>query len=419
MSVAVKELPNREIELTIEISPKELASFREQAAKFLSEKVKVDGFRQGKAPVEAIIQSVGEPTFLQTMFDLAIPQTYLDAIKKEKIEPITRPIVNIISPEPLVYTAKVALMPEVKLKNIDKLKIKREDVKADKDEIEGTIMELRKYKAKYTKVDRPAKEGDRVEIDFEGFDKDGKSLDQTKSKHHPLILGEGRFVPGFEAGIVGMKKGETKRFTVKFPKDYDREDFRNKEVEFEITVHEVESVDLPPIDEEFTKEIIGKPADEKEFREAVAADIVRQKESRELQRQQGELFTKLIEHADIEYSELLIESELDYMQHQQEHELKHRGLTWEQFSEMLEKQGRNWREEAKPEAKQRVETRHTIRQLIQDKDIKASDQEIKDLLKAQGVDLKEVTDDEHPAYQQANEQLLLDQIFKMFLEQPK
>lgn len=418
MQTERKELENREVQLTIKLDAGSTKKYREQAAKRLGQHVKVKGFRPGKAPVETVAQTVGEGLFMQEVLDLAIPQAYFESIKKEKLEPVARPKVEVKGMEPIEFVATVALMPEVKLKKLDKLKIKRESIKVEKEELEGTIYEFQKYLSTYKDVDREAKKGDRVEIDFEGFDEDSKPLDNTKSKNHPLIIGDNTFVPGFEDNLIGMKIGDKKEFQVTFPKDYHRDDFQNKKVTFKVELKRLEEMELAKIDKEFSKKILHKELDEKEFRAEIEADIKRQKEVKEDQRQQGELFEKFLDHADLKMSDLLIEEEIDHLLHQQKHELEHRGIKWEDFMAMYQEKGKDIRAERREEAEKRVKVRFIIREVIQAEKLEVTDADMKAELKARNIPAKEMKKDS-PQYNQLKDQLMLEKVFALYIEPAK
>ncbi|PJC38256.1 trigger factor, partial [Candidatus Peregrinibacteria bacterium CG_4_9_14_0_2_um_filter_41_14] len=337
------------------------------------------------------------------------------AIKQEKVEPITKPQIEVKSVEPLEFDAKVALMPEVKLNNITKIKIKREKQKIEKDELDGTIYELRKYQATYKDIDRDAKIGDRAEIDFEGFEEDDTTLDNTASKNYPIVIGDNAFVPGFEENLIGMKTGDKKEFVITFPKDYHRKDFQNKKVKFKVSLNRLEEMQLPEVNKEFSKKIIGKELDEKEFIEAIKTDILRQKESKEDQRQQAKLFEEIAKQADINMSSLIVDEELDYMLHQQKHELEQRGIKWEEFLKSMDEKKRDIREERKDEAEQRVKVRLALRDIIKEKDLAVKDEEVLAKLKEFNQSKADLTPNSG-AFKQVKDQLLLEKVFNEFLE---
>jgi len=415
MEVKTQESPNREITLTIKLTEAETNKYKEKAAQKLAKQIKVKGFRAGKAPLDVVEKHIGKPVFIQEVLDIALPQTYFDAIKQEKVEPITKPQIEVKSVEPLEFDAKVALMPEVKLNNITKIKIKREKQKIEKDELDGTIYELRKYQATYKDIDRDAKIGDRAEIDFEGFEEDDTTLDNTASKNYPIVIGDNAFVPGFEENLIGMKTGDKKEFVITFPKDYHRKDFQNKKVKFKVSLNRLEEMQLPEVNKEFSKKIIGKELDEKEFIEAIKTDILRQKESKEDQRQQAKLFEEIAKQADINMSSLIVDEELDYMLHQQKHELEQRGIKWEEFLKSMDEKKRDIREERKDEAEQRVKVRLALRDIIKEKDLAVKDEEVLAKLKEFNQSKADLTPNSG-AFKQVKDQLLLEKVFNEFLE---
>ncbi|MCK5471913.1 FKBP-type peptidyl-prolyl cis-trans isomerase, partial [Candidatus Gracilibacteria bacterium] len=203
MQVSVKTLPKSEIEFTIEVNEKQLETARAEAMWRFQKEVKIDGFREGNIPEEKIIERVGEKNIVLETNDIAIKLTYAEAVKQEKLKVISHPKVELQSTEPLKFTAKVAVLPEVELGDWRKIKLKKEELPVEKKEIEAVVKDISRGNAEAKEVkNRAAQKGDRVEIDFEGFTPDGVPLDGTQSKNHTLILGEGNFVPGFEEGVT-------------------------------------------------------------------------------------------------------------------------------------------------------------------------------------------------------------------------
>lgn len=418
MKISRQNTANQEVELAIKLTAEETNKYRTEAAKMIAKHIKVKGFRQGHAPEKMVREQIGEPHFHQEVLNIALPDVCNKAIAEEKINLLAQPKVEVKSVDPIEFTAVFPLLPEVKLKKLDKLKIKRNPVKVEQEEIDGTIYEFQKYLSTYKDVDRTAEKGDRVEIDFAGYDDGGAALDKTTSKNHPLIIGDNTFVPGFEENLIGLKAGDKKEFTVTFPKDYHRADFQNKKVTFKVEVKRVESVELATIDAEFSKKIIGKELEKDEFIKTITEDIKKQKEAKEDQRQQAELFEELLKHVDITISPILYEEELNYLLHQQKHELEHRGIAWEDFLKMLAEKGRDLRSERMEEAEKRTKVRFIIKELLEKGEIKVSDEDVLAKLQEQGADKKDINTDSQ-AFHTTKDQLVINEIFDRFLEKAK
>ena len=240
MNTTVKKLPKSQVALTIELEDKEWQKYRLQALKKLSLEASFPGFRKGHVPEKVLLEKLGEPSIVFETIEIALPQTYVQAIQKEGIRPLAQPEIKIISENPFTFEATIAVMPEVEVKTLKKLKVKKEKITVEKKEVDNMVEYFRNQVAERKEVDRVAKKGDIVTLDFQGSDLDGVKLDDTHSKNHAVELGSNTMIPGFEDKLVGVKKGEKPSFTITFPKDYHAKRFANKKVKFEITVHKVE-----------------------------------------------------------------------------------------------------------------------------------------------------------------------------------
>ena len=251
MKVTVEKLPKSEVKVTVEVDEQDLVKYTELTAQQLAKEVKIAGFREGKAPADVIEKHVGAERFRIYVLDNALSGTYAKAIVDEKIQVVTSPKIKVLSEKPFKYEAIAALMPETTVKDYKKIEVPKEAVTVEEKEIQEAVKDFQKYYATLKAVDRPAKKGDRVEIDFEGTDLEGKALDGTKSANHPLVIGEGMLIPGFEENLEGMKKEEVKSFNTTFPKDYHHKPFQGKVVNFKVTMRKLEEVILPEITEDF------------------------------------------------------------------------------------------------------------------------------------------------------------------------
>ncbi|HEC20924.1 MAG TPA: trigger factor, partial [Candidatus Peregrinibacteria bacterium] len=221
MDYQLKKLPNSQVEITItEIDEKILQKYRKKAVKELSAHVKLPGFRPGHAPEDKVKDQFGEKTIVGHTLELAIPEVYIEILKKEELKPLLRPEVNITSLDPLKIEIKVALVPKIEIGNYHSIKVKEEKVEVSEKEVKDALEHFQKRMCIYNPVERACKKEDRLEIDFEGFTEDGVPLENTNSKNHPIVLGSKALIPGFEEELEGMKKGEEKEFPLSFPKEY-------------------------------------------------------------------------------------------------------------------------------------------------------------------------------------------------------
>lgn len=376
VQVEVKNLPKSEMLITVEVPPELLEKYEQQAAARVSEKIDVPGFRRGQAPKAFIIAQIGAEGFFQETLNVALPQSYFEAVKMKNIAVISRPDVKILSKSPLKYEARVALMPEVTVKGFDNIKIPEEPIAVTDKEIDEVVEEMRKYRATYKPLEREIRKGDRLEIDFQGYDEAGAALDKTKSTSHPLFVGEGSLVEGFEDQLLGMKTGEKKKFPIKFPKDFHHEPLRAKMVHFETEVKRAEEPILPEINEDFVGQIMGEKKSVPEFREVLKVDLHRRKAVEARRGRENALLEKLLKEAKLDVPPILVEEEVDYMILDLQKELEGRGLKFETYVEKLKKEKRDLRKEYEPEAEKRIRIRLILNYLFRELKIDVTDEEM-------------------------------------------
>jgi trigger factor len=376
MKIDKQALPKSEMKLTIQLTPEEMKKFKEQATKEISQHVKVPGFRPGHVPYEILLQHVHEEAIVNHAADLALPQTYSDAVLKEDIKAVARPKVKIIDNAPLHFEATVAVYPEVKIAGYQNLQLKEQEVKIEEKDIEEVLKDIQKQKAGHKEVDREAKVGDRVEIDFAGFDEGGAPLDNTQSSNHPLVIGEGSLVKDFEDQLVGMKKDEKKTFKVTFPKDYFHKPFREKKVEFKVEMKKVEEVTLPEWNEEFIESLVGEKKTLEEIKKMTRENLERDKKHQEKIRRENEFLEKITELVQVEIPDALLEEEIDAMIEEFQQSLGEKGLTLERFLEYSKKELKDLRDDRRKEAEKRLRLRFALQQVFTQDNIAVSDQEI-------------------------------------------
>lgn len=377
MDYTVKKLPKSEIQITVTVSDEMIKICRKKAAEDLSKDVKIKGFRPGKAPLHVIEQYI-EPQYIDAHAkDLAMQRSYADAVTTEKLHVISRPKVEIKSEEPFTFVATVATMPEVELKDHKSIKVKKDEVKVDDKEVEEVLDNMRKQGTVYKDIDRAAKKDDRVEVDFEGFDEKGKTLEGTKSANHPLVLGSDMMIPGFEDEMLGLKKGDKKEFNITFPKDYHKKDFQKKKVTFKVEMKRVEEPKAPELNEEFFEKMTGKKQKLDDIKKQIVDNIKAKKEEEAAQKQENDYIEALLKKTKVEVPDSLIEEEAQNILHDMKHQLEHRGQKWEDFIARAKTTEEELLKKYRKEAERRIKIRLALQELIKQEGIKVSEDEIK------------------------------------------
>lgn len=372
----IKKLDKSRVQFELQLTDEDLKKYEDQACKKLSGEVKVDGFRKGKVPKEMLREKLGEEYIKAYTLDIALPRVYADFIVNNNINVIARPEIKETKNTPPTFEVTVAVYPEVTIGNYQKIKIKQKALKVSKKQVDDVIDNIQKRNAEYVEVDRAAKNKDKVEIDFEGFDKEGKAIERTASKNHPLIIGENMMIPGFEDNIVGMKKGEEKSFDITFPKDYHAKELQSAKVTFKIKLNKVEEVKLPEIDEAFIEKITGKKTKKDDFLKDVEKQILSEMEREDRVEREKELIDEVVKITKVDLPEAMIEQEVHHMMEElkrkiamynmtMDHYLQHHNLTEEKLKENYTK-----------EANERVKAKLGFSKILDEEKIEASDKDI-------------------------------------------
>lgn len=382
MTVTKKDLPKSQVELTITIPAAEFDKFLDQAAAKLSKEVDVEGFRPGKAPRSMMEQKLGAAKVFEEAVRLAIPDTFIKVIEQEKIEAIGQPEIEpqkIARGNEFVYKARVAVLPKVAAPEFTGIKMARKPVKVEEAEVDQVLKDLQKSRAKFLTVKRPVKKGDRVEVDFEA--KLNKvTIEGGKSANHPVIIGENKFVPGFEDKLLGMKADETKKFPLIFPKDYYQKNLANREVDFDVKIKLVQEQETPALDDAFAADI-GKFKTLAELKHQVRHNFEHEKEHKEENRIEMAIVTELIKKTAIELPEVLVKSEQDKIVEEIEQSLGQQGVPFEKYLESIKKTREELSNDQKDSAVKRVKASLILRALADREKVTVTDQELDEEIK--------------------------------------
>jgi trigger factor len=378
MNITEEKKGKSEIKLIVELTQLEMENYYKQALEKLASKINVKGFRPGKVPAEVAEQQLDKTYIMAQAIDMAIPPTYIEAVKEKKIEPIAQPKVTVLADKPLKFEAIIPIYPEVQVKDYKKIKIEKKKVETTEELLEKEISRFRAFHSTFKKVDRAAQMGDRVEIDFDGSDEGGAPLDGTTSKNHPMILGEKTFIPGFEENLIGLKIGEEKVFKLNFPKDYFHKPFQNKIVKFKVKLNSLEEQDKPKLDAGLIKKIAGKDMSDSDFRAEVKKNLTEKTEQDEKNRLENELLEKIQEKTEVELAEVLIDEEIHFMMEEMKQNATQRGINWDQYLEATGKTEEQLHEDKKEEAKKRLRLRFGVQELFKTEKIDPTEKEIED-----------------------------------------
>jgi trigger factor len=384
MKVDKKDLEKKQIELKIEVSLEEIKPHLDKAATKLAKKSNIPGFRPGKAPYDLVKAKVGEMTIWQEAMNDIINESFYKAITDEKLETIGQPDIKVekMAPgNPVVYTAVVSLLPDVTLGEWDKTEVKKKEVKADDEDLKKTLEQLTNMRVEEKIVERVANNGDKVEVDFE-VSIDKVVIEGGKSTKHPLVLGQGQMIPGFEEKIVGAKAGDDLKFDLKFPDKYMQENLAGKLANFKVRVVAIYERIVPEINDDFAKGIgfETKEALDKQLKE----NIVKEKEQKEQQRVEKEAIDAVVNAAKIEdLPETLIKSEVKKMIHELQHSIQQQGMDLAGYLKSIKKSPEDLDKDFRPQAIERLKAALVLRKLVEEEKIVIDEKDIDEEIKKQ------------------------------------
>ena len=378
MKTKLKNISDVKVELTISLGAEELKAAEQVALTKLAKEVKIEGFRKGKAPLEMVAAQVDPNLLSQETLENALSKSVAEAFLKEKVQAINRPEVDVkkfIPGTELEFTATTEIMPKVELGDYKKLGVKKEAVKVSKKEVKETIDRILKNFAEKKKVERGAKNGDEVIIDFLGK-KDGVAFDGGKAEKFPLELGSKSFIPGFEEGLIGKKAGDELLLDFEFPKDYHAKDLAGAKVVFEVKIHEVRENVEPEINEEFLSKL-GNFKTKEEFEKQIEEDLKTQKQAEADEKFKDELVKKLAEVSKVPVPEILLEDQKRSIEMDMQQNLMYSGLSLEDYLERMGKTREEWLEKDVEEvAKMRVKSGLTLAELSKVEKVKSDTKEL-------------------------------------------
>ena len=392
MQVSRTNTSATEINLVITATEAELQTLKHHVLGHFRSRVKVAGFREGKAPLEMIEKHVDQSQFQTEFLEEAVQNLYVQAIDNENIRPVDRPEVQIKKFVPftaLEFAVTVAVVGEVKLPDYKKMKKSKEAINVTEKDVDDVISALQKRLAEKKDVDRAAQEGDQVWIDFKGVNAKGEPVPGADGKDYPIILGSNTFIPGFEDNVVGMSVGEEKTFTLKFPKDYGVKALASKDVTFTVTVTKVQEVIEPKVDDEFAAKA-GPFKTAKELKEDIRRQVESERQYEADRNHEAELIKQITKKSTMALPEVLVAEQIERYMRELKQNVAYRGMTWQEY---LDAEGKSEEEYLKdvvrPQAEERLQASLVLAEIAEKEQITVTPEELEvrmQVLKAQYTD---------------------------------
>ena len=378
MSVQVENLEKNMAKLTIEVSAEELEKALQGAYLKQKNNISIPGFRKGKVPRAMVEKMYGAGIFYEDAANALIPEAYSNAVAESKLDVVSQPEVNVVQIEkgkPFIFTAEVAVKPEVTLGEYKGLEVPKADLTVTEEEIEAELKKEQEKNGRTIDVeDRPAQMGDTVTIDFEGS-VDGVPFEGGAGKDYPLTLGSNTFIPGFEEQLAGVKLEEEVDVNVTFPEDYNAEELKGKAAVFKCTIHKIETKELPELDDDFAKDVSEFDTLD-EYKADVKANLEKKKEADAKRAKEDAAVEKAVANASMEIPDAMVKSQAAQMVDNFVRRLQAQGMSMEQYMQYTGQTLEQMQDQMKPQATKQIQTRLVLEKVAEVENIEASEEKI-------------------------------------------
>ena len=378
MSLQVENMEKNMAKLTIEVSAEELEKAIQGAYLKQRNKISVPGFRKGKVPRQMIEKMYGVGIFYEDAANALIPTAYGKAYDECELDIVSQPKVEVVQLEkgkPFIFTAEVAVKPEVTLGEYKGLSVDKVSNRVTAKEIDAKLEEEQKKNARTVVVeDRAVQDGDEVVLDFEGF-VDGVAFEGGKGENYPLTIGSGSFIPGFEEQLIGAEAEKEVEVNVTFPEEYHSEDLAGKAAVFKCTVHEIKAKELPELDDEFAAEVSEFDTLDA-YKADIKAKIKEQKIADGNRKKEDQAVEKAVANATMEIPEAMIDTQVNQMAQDFAQRIQQQGLSMEQYFQFTGMTAESMMEELRPQAVKRIQTRLVLEAIVKAENIEITDERI-------------------------------------------
>lgn len=383
MSVQVEKLEKNMAKLTIEVSAAEFEKALEDAFLKNKNKISVPGFRKGKVPRQMVEKMYGPEIFYEDAANALIPDAYSKALDECEEDIVSSPEIDVTQIEKgksFIFTATVALKPEVKLGKYKGVKVETTEVTVTDEEVDAKIEKERENNARTIEVtDRPVKDGDMTVLDFEGF-VDGVAFDGGKGENYPLTIGSGAFIPGFEEQLVGAEIGKEVEVNVTFPEDYQAEELKGKAAVFKCTIKEIKEKELPALDDEFASEVSEFDTLE-EYKRDVKETLTIEKEKAAREAKEAAVIDAIIADSEMDIPEAMVTTQQKQMIDEFAQRMQMQGLSMEQYFQFTGATLDKMMEQVKPQAETRIKSRLVLEAVAAKEGIEATEEDYEEEIK--------------------------------------
>lgn len=383
MSLQVEKLEKNMAKLTIEASAEDFEKAIQKAYQKNKNKMNVQGFRKGKAPLAIIEKMYGAGIFYEDAANELIPEAYEKAAIESGLDIVSRPDIDVVQIEkgkPFIFTAEVALKPEVTLGQYKGVEVEKKPITVTEEEILEKIDKEREQNSRMITVDdRAVQDGDIAVIDFEGF-VDGTPFEGGKGENYSLTIGSHSFIDTFEEQLIGKNIGEEVDVNVTFPEEYQAKELAGKPALFKVKINEIKVKELPELDDDFAQDVSEFDTLD-EYKESIKATIKESKEKQAKTEKENTIVDKIIENSVMDIPEAMINSQVSQMAEEFAQRMQYQGLSLEQYFKFTGMDSKKFLENLKPQAVKRIQSRLVLEAVVKAENIEVTEEELEKELK--------------------------------------
>ena len=378
MSFTVEQLEEKNmVKLVIESSAEEFEKGLEQAYNKNKNKINIQGFRKGKAPRKIIEKFYGKEIFFEDAANAIIPDAYAKAAEESGLEIVSQPEIDVVQLEdgkPFIFSATVAVKPEVELGTYKGVEVAKADVEVTEEDINAELDKVREQNSRTVNVeDRPVQDKDMTIIDFEGF-VDGEAFEGGKGENYPLTIGSHSFIDTFEEQLIGKNIGEETEVNVTFPEDYHAEALKGKPAMFKVTVKEIKEKQYDDLDDDFAQNVSDFDT-LAEYKEDLKKTIGERKANEAKNKKETEVIEKIVENSKMDIPTAMVNTQVRQMADDFARRLQQQGLSVEQYFQFTGLTADKLLADMQPEAEKRIKNRLVLEAIVKAENIEVSDEE--------------------------------------------
>ena len=412
MSLQVENLEHNMVKVTIEVDAAKLDAAITKAYNKKKNQFNIPGFRKGKVPQKLIEKEYGVEIFYEDAANILIPDAYAEEMKDCDLEIVSRPEIDVVQLEkgkPFIFTAELAVKPEVTLGDYKGLDVPKTRVTVKKEEVEEELKRTQEQNAREITIeDRPVKDGDILTIDYSGS-VDGEKFEGGTAQDQTLIIGSGAFIPGFEEQLIGKELNEETEINVTFPEEYHAADLAGKEAVFEVKIKAIKEKELPELDDEFAS-VVSEFETLDEYKADIKEKIRERKKEEAKTERENKLVDLAVENAQMDIPDAMVEEQVQQMTEEFAQRLSYQGLSMEQYLQFSGMDAQKFADDMKPQAVKRIETRLVLEAIVKAENIEVSEEEYKAEVEKMAAMYQMETEQLEKLIQDAQKEQMMDDI---------